>query len=63
MEQDDKIINQIFSISKEVGSIEEYLDKARQLKKDLTFYDDEDAEREIQMIWQISAEEDGRCHI
>ena len=49
------------SISKEVGSAEEYFKRARQLKKYLTCYDDMDAEQEIEMIWMISNEENRQC--
>lgn len=63
MDQDAEIMTRILDISKESESKEEYLDRARQLKKDLTFYDDEDAEKEIEMIWIVSVEENGQCHI
>ena len=61
MKEDDRIMTMIHDISKEVESKEEYLDRARQLKKDLTFYDDQDAENEIEMIWILSNEENRQC--
>jgi hypothetical protein len=63
MKEDEKIMTRILDISKESESKQEYLDRARQLKKDLTFYDDIDAEQEIEMIWIISNEENRQCHI